>query len=285
MITSSAFVPVPWMDRRGHFAPLKALVFAGVCMPALWLLASTFNDHLGSRPLTVALHESGLWSIRFLVLSLAITPLSQAMGSMRLSAVRRILGVSVFAYAALHFVLYLIDQQGDVGKIFNEITARPYLTLGFIALCGLALMAATSTDRIIAWLGTETWQNVQSLVYAIALLATLHFFMQAKIDVTEPIWMGGLFGLLGLIRFARKMFGDLSALALALLSLLAALLTAFGEAFWYHLSIGAPLGQILLANGDFSFSVRPAWYVLAGGLVLALIRLYRAPLPKRTRRS
>jgi len=280
-----ATLPLPWLDRQGHFATLKASAFAGVLAPALWLFLGLITDQLGSRPLSTILHQSGLWSIRFLVLSLALTPLSQALGTTRLSAIRRIIGVAVFAYAALHFLLYIIDQQADFTKLTTEILTRTYLTIGFFAFCGLFLLAVTSTDRMIARLGTENWRRIQSLTYAIALLATVHFFMQVKVDVGEPLWVGGLFALLIAIRLARKWARDLSAATYALLALLAAAGTALCEALWYHFSVGAPVVQILLANTDTSLGPRPSWFVLLGGLILAFVRLFRAPLPKRGRRG
>ncbi len=171
---------LPWTDRSGHIAPLKCLAFISVLLPALWLLIETSAGLLGSRPVTEAIHQSGLWAIRFLAMSLAITPLIQATRYRKLLTTRRIFGVSVFAYAALHLSLYILDQHFRLAFVVSEIFSRVYLTIGFAAFCGLCVLAATSFDRMIAKLGSARWNRLQQAIYIITVLAVIHFSCNRK---------------------------------------------------------------------------------------------------------
>ncbi len=265
----------PWTDRAGRFAPLKFVVFLGVLTPAAWIAIEAQQGWLGSRPVTEAIHQTGLWAIRLLAMTLAVTPLRGAMRWPKLVSVRRILGVSVLAYAAAHLGLYGFDQHFDLPHIASEIVRRIYLALGFIGFCGLCVLGATSTDGMIARLGARAWGRLQSFVYPIAVLASVHFFMQSKLDVSEPIVMAGVFSLLFGFRIATRLLGDLSPWQVAGLAAAMAFATAVGEALWYGVSIGAPLATVLASNLDFSYAVRPGWFVLGGGMVLCAARLLR----------
>ncbi len=267
---------LPWYDRTGHFSSLRLAVFLAVLAPALWLVVATLNHTLGPRPDTEAIHKTGLWAVRFLALTLAVTPLRYATRFNRLAGVRRMLGLSVLFYALLHLGLYGLSLHGNLLRIASEIVLRLYLTIGFVALCGLILLGITSTDAMIRRLGSRRWTLLHKAVYAIAALGTVHFFMQQKLDVSEPIIMGGIFVLLFAERLARRFFGDLPGPALAILACAAAFVTACGEALWYSYKTGAPIFTILSANLDFSYTVRPAWFVLAAGGILMIARLARA---------
>ncbi len=265
----------PWNDRTGQFSPLRFGVFVALVAPLLWILIQALAHRLGPRPTTEAIHQTGLWAIRFLAVTLAITPLRNATRFARLAAIRRMVGVAVLFYALVHLSLYGFDQHGNLPHIASEILRRIYLTIGFVALCGLLALGITSTDGMIRRLGAKRWGQLHKIVYGIAILGTVHFFMQSKLDVTQPIIMAGIFALLFLERIARRFFGDLNVFALAAVSAVAAAATAFGEAGWYSFKTGAPLLMIVAANLDFSFAVRPAWYVLGSGAVLVVARLMR----------
>jgi sulfoxide reductase heme-binding subunit YedZ len=266
---------LPWTDRSGNLAPLKLITFVGVLAPALWLAVEAAQGSLGPRPVTQAIHQSGLWAVRFLALTLAVTPLRSALRLSKLISIRRILGVSVLAYLVLHVALYVLDQKFRLAHVAAEIASRIYLTIGFVGFLGFLVLGLTSTDRMIARLGSQRWTRIHQFIYLGAVIATVHFFMQSKLDVTEPIMMAGIFALLFGFRLLQRFLGDLSAWHVALLGIAAASLTALGEALWYQLSTGAPLGLVLAANLDFSFAVRPCWYVLAAGFALWLARLAR----------
>ncbi|MEW9808309.1 sulfite oxidase heme-binding subunit YedZ [Mesorhizobium sp. ZMM04-5] len=270
----------PWTDRSGKFSPLKAAVLAAACLPALMLAWSAFSGTLaasapvgplGPRPITEAIHETGEWAIRFLWLSLAVTPLRRIADWPKLILVRRMLGVTALAYALAHFALYAVDLKLDVARIASEIALRFYLTIGFVALVALIALGSTSTDAAIKRLG-RNWVRLHKIVYAIGLLAALHFFIQSKADVYQPTLMAGLFLLMMLYRLAHwRGFAINSPLVLAAIAVLAALCTVAVEYAWYALATGVPPGRVLAANLQFSYSIRPAWWVLAVGAGMAVV--------------
>jgi sulfoxide reductase heme-binding subunit YedZ len=265
----------PWTDRTGRFVLLKFITFGVVLAPAVWLLVEAMTDRLGSRPFTEAIHQSGLWSIRFLAVTLAITPFRRTTRWSRLILIRRMLGLAALGYAVLHLGLYIVDQHFDLLHVAKEILLRIYLLIGFVAFVGLCLLGVTSNEAMIKRIGSERWNALHQIVYGIAALGTVHFFMQSKADVSEPITMGGIIGLLLALRLVVRYVGDPRFGGLIGLAVGSAMTTACLEALWYWLKVGADPSMVLLANFDFSFTVRPAWYVLATGALLVVSRLLR----------
>ena len=182
----------PWLDRGGRFSPLKSIVFALLFAPGLWLAWRLAAGQLGPRPINEIILHTGLWTIRLLLISLAVTPLRQLLRWPQLVTVRRMIGVAAFAYGAAHLTAFATDKAFDLGVIATEIVTRFYLTIGALALAGLAALAATSTDRMVRRLGGRNWRRLHRLVYAIGILGAVHFFLQSKLDVAEPIVMAGL---------------------------------------------------------------------------------------------
>jgi sulfoxide reductase heme-binding subunit YedZ len=270
----------PWNERNGHFSPLKAVVFAGLFVPAAWIVYLAATGALEPKVVTEMIHRTGLWAIRFLLLSLLVTPLIRSARYPKLIAIRRMVGVAAFAYAAAHLTLYVVDQHYNLAHVASEIALRFYLTIGFIAWLGLAALATTSTDAMIRRLGPK-WRTLHSLVYGIGVLALLHFMIQAKADVTEPTIMVGFFLILMLFRAAVKR--QVPAWAAALASVvLATPLTALIEAGWYTLVRHIPFWEVIEANVDPDMAFRPSAFVLAGGAALAVVAvLRRNPAPKR----
>lgn len=267
----------PWTDRSGKFSPLKAAVLAGILVPATLLLYSTWTGALGKslvgplgpRPLTEAIHQTGDWAIRFLMLSLAVTPLRRILNWPKLILVRRMLGLAALFYALAHLALYWADQNFVLARVVSEIVLRFYLTIGFVALLGLSVLGATSTDAMIRRLGGN-WNRLHKIVYAIGVLAALHFFIQTKADVYEATLMAGLFVLLMFYRLAHwRGFNVASPWALAGIAVLAGLLTATIEFAWYGLATGISPWRVLQANLQFSYVIRPSWWVLAVGVAAA----------------
>lgn len=278
-----ASLKTPWTDRTGKFSPLKAAVLAGLCLPALLLayqasvggLTPASTGPLGARPLTAAIHDTGDWAIRFLVLSLAVTPLRRIAQWPKLIIVRRMIGLAALFYGLGHFVLYIADQKWDLVRVASEIALRYYLTIGFVALLGLGVLGATSTDAMIRKLGGN-WNRLHKLVYAIGILAALHFFMQTKADVYQATLIAGLFLLLMIYRLAHARGLALSSpVVLAALAVVGALATAAAEFAWYGLATGIPPTRVLAANLHFAFEIRPSWWVLAAGLAMAALALAR----------
>lgn len=276
----------PWNDYSRRLSPLKLAVFIALFLPALWVAVAYTMDWLGARPLNEAIHQIGLWTIRLIFAALAITPLRQIWQWPRLILVRRMLGVAAFAYVLCHFVLYWIDQSFDVVKIASEIVLRFYLTIGFIALLGLGALAATSTDAMVRRLGRR-WQTLHRIVYGIALLAVIHYWIQSKLDVWEPTIMAGVYlWLMGyrLLLWSVGVRGRLPLPWLAPLALAAPLLTAGGESLYFWLAFGVDPMRVLSVNASLQTGVRPAVVVLALAVAASLIAAARNWLPSPGRR-
>ena len=139
----------PWNERNGRFSPLKAAGFAGLFVPAAWIVYLAATGALEPKVVTEMIHRTGQWTIRFLTLSLLVTPLMRGARYPKLVAIRRMVGVATFAYACAHLTLYVVDQHFDLAHVASEIALRFYLTIGFAAWLGLAALAATSTDAMI----------------------------------------------------------------------------------------------------------------------------------------
>ena len=191
----------PITDRQGRFSPLKAGILALAFLPALVIAYWFLTHQLGPLAVRAALRLIGDWTIRFLVMTLALTPLQRIINWPKIALVRRMLGVTTFAYAMTHFTLYIVNSKFDVGFVASEIIHRVYLTIGFVALLGLSLLAATSFDSSIRKLGRR-WKQIHQLVYGIAGLGLLHYFIQSKIDVSPATLMAGLFILLMIYRLS-----------------------------------------------------------------------------------
>ena len=259
----------PWLERNGRFSPLRLCVFLLLLAPGLWLAANLAAGTLGAKPVTEAIHLSGSWAIRFLVLSLLITPLRRITGWGRIIGLRRMIGLAAAAYAAIHFTLYGLDQGFDLATIASEIVLRVYLAIGFVALVGLVALSLTSTDGAIRRMG-PAWHRLHRIVYPLALLACVHFFIQSKADVSEATLVAGAFAALMLCRGATKAGLPLaSPFVIAGIAVLAGLATAGIEYLWYALATGVPADRVLAANLDFSYSIRPAWWVFGGTMALA----------------
>lgn len=286
MVGMSILQKAPWLER-GRFSAFKTAVLVALCVPLIWTAWSFQAGTLGARPLNAAIHEIGLWGIRILFLSLAITPWRQVWQAPRLMLVRRMIGVTAFAYIIVHLVLYAADQAWNIGKVASEIVLRIYLTIGFVALLGLAALAITSTDAMVKRLGGRKWRNLHRLTYPIALLAVIHHYMQSKVNVDAPLIMSGL--LLWLLAYrvlvAWKDGKRLPLWVVGALSVASAGLTALGEAIYYWIKLNAPIARVLQANLDFDdlTMLRPAMIVLIITLATTLAGIARAriaPKPK-----
>ena len=137
---------VPWRDRHGRFLPLKAAVLFAGCIPGAVLAFWWASGALGGRPVTEVIHGTGDWAIRFLLITLAITPAARVLNWPRILLVRRIVGLTALAYAVTHLCLYVVDQNYNLLVVVSEIFRRFYLTIGFVTLLGLGVLGTTSTD-------------------------------------------------------------------------------------------------------------------------------------------
>jgi sulfoxide reductase heme-binding subunit YedZ len=253
-------------------------------LPALSIAYQAATDELGARPVTEAIHQAGDWALRFLLITLAVTPAQRIFNYPRIVLARRTLGVACAGYAVLHFSFYVLDQHFDVFKVASEIVLRIYLTIGALVLAGLIALASTSTDAAISRLGSARWHRLHGLVYAIAPLAAVHFFIQSKLDLYQPVLMAGFLTWLLAYRVLYRCNGEVTPLHLVLLAVGAAAATAIGEATIYFFTSGVDARRILLAHFDFDLEVRPAWWVLVASLAVAAVALWRQK-PARQRPS
>lgn len=280
-----ATAKTPWNDKAGRFAPLKALALALLCMPAVWLGYRFLFLGLGPRPITEAIHRLGDWAVYFLLITLAVTPARRLFDWSKLIQVRRMVGIAALIYVLGHFTLFLIDSKWDLVFVAREIVFRIYLTIGFLAILGLIALGVTSTDGMIRRMGAREWNTLHNLVYPITALAILHYYMQSKIDVSQPVLMTGFFyWLIGwrvMARFGVKEGG----LPLLGLSVAATILTALTEATWYGVATGVGFWRPLNANLGFSLQIRPAWWVLCAGLAVTVASEVRLRLRGPARRG
>jgi len=155
-------------------------------LPFTVLLWAAFNDGLGANPVERLTHETGEWTLRFLLITLSITPLRQWAGQASLMRFRRLLGLYTFFYVSCHFAIWFIaDHSLDVGAMIEDIIKRPYITLGFSALVLMLPLALTSNQAMMRRLGKK-WKSLHQLVYLILLLGVLHFIWLVKADYLEP---------------------------------------------------------------------------------------------------
>jgi sulfoxide reductase heme-binding subunit YedZ len=263
--------------RRLSLIKLAVLVLS--LLPAAELALRWLTGRMGARPTTEALLWTGDWAVAFLLISLAITPARAVFDWPPLVTLRRRLGLAAAGYALLHFTLYVFDQKWNLVVVALEIVKRFYLTIGFVALLIFVVLSITSTD---GWQRKlrRNWKRLHYLVYPLAVLALVHFFLQSKANVSDAVMAAGLFLWLMLWRLAPR---DIRSrpLILAGLAIVAPILTVVVEALWYWGSKGVPPMRIVEASLDPMLFPRPAHIVLLaalGVLVVALalrIRLWR----------
>lgn len=179
---------------------LKAMIWFGASLPVLRLVILGVTENLGANPIEFIERSTGTWALVFLLLSLIITPLRHLTGQPWLIAVRRLLGLWMFAYACLHLTSYVwLDYQFDWPAIAKDIIKHPYVLVGATAFVLTLPLAATSNQKAIKML-KQRWKTLHTLVYVIAVLALLHYWWLVKKDVTEPVIYSIAFAML---MFAR----------------------------------------------------------------------------------
>ncbi len=167
----------------------KPLVFLACLLPFLLVAGDAFEltGSLGTNPVEEILDRFGNWGLRFVMVTLAVTPLRRLTGWNWLARFRRMLGLFTFFYVLLHFLTWLVLDQGVLmSAIVEDIVERPFITIGFVALLLLTALAATSTSGMRRRLGRR-WQRLHYAVYAAAVLGVWHYWWQVKKDITEPL--------------------------------------------------------------------------------------------------
>jgi sulfoxide reductase heme-binding subunit YedZ len=180
----------------------RAALFAACLLPFARLVYLGFNGGLGSNPVEFVTRSTGWWTLTFLCITLAVTPLRRLVGWNRLLQFRRMLGLFAFFYACLHFATYVwLDVWFDVEAIATDILKRPFITMGFTAFLLLVPLAVSSTTAMQRRLG-RNWQRLHRLVYVAATAGLLHFWWLVKRDITEPAVFAAVLALLLGLRLA-----------------------------------------------------------------------------------
>lgn len=192
---------------RGFTLTLKAVIWLLCLAPLSAMLLGLFElggFSLGANPVEELLHRCGKWGLKLLLVTLAVTPLRWWLGLSWLVAVRRLLGLFAFFYVLLHFLVYLLLDQGlDLAAVAEDVVKRPYITIGMAALVMLIPLAATSTRGMMRRLGRR-WKQLHRLVYLVAILGVWHFYWQVKLDTLEPTLYAGVLAVLLAARYRRR---------------------------------------------------------------------------------
>ncbi|HKO88205.1 MAG TPA: protein-methionine-sulfoxide reductase heme-binding subunit MsrQ [Burkholderiales bacterium] len=186
---------------------LKVFIFISALGPLAYLCFGLFfkPEWLGANPAEYITRMTGDWTLRFLLITLSVTPLRKMFDVNWLLRLRRMLGLFAFAYACFHFLSYIaFDHVFDVGEILLDIAKRPFITIGFIAFVLLIPLAATSTNAMIKRLGAKRWVKLHRAVYAIGILGVTHFWLMVKRDVTEPAIYAAILALLLAYRIYKR---------------------------------------------------------------------------------
>jgi methionine sulfoxide reductase heme-binding subunit len=184
--------PLPW---------LKPGLFIGALAPLGVMVLEAIQGNLGANPIAEIENVLGFTALVLLIASLACTPARRVLGWTWPARIRRQLGLFAFFYVSLHFLTYvLVDQGLDAGRIVDDIVKRPFITVGFAALVLLLPLAFTSTTSSIRRLGYRRWTLLHQLAYVAGVLAVIHFIWRMKIDVSQPLVYAGILAVLLLIR-------------------------------------------------------------------------------------
>ena len=213
----TSVVPPVLQPRR--FAQLQAVLFIAALLPLARLFYLGSAGGLGANPVEFVSRSLGTWTLVALVVTLSITPLRLATGWAWPMRLRRMFGLFTFFYAVLHLGAYLwLDQWFDMAAIWKDVLKRPFITAGFAAMVLLVPLAVTSSNGWVRRLGGRNWQRLHRLVYAVAVLAVVHFWWQkaAKNDVGEPLVYAVVVGLLlglRLLRWTQQRYGSIDSRA------------------------------------------------------------------------
>jgi sulfoxide reductase heme-binding subunit YedZ len=188
--------------KKFLFSPwTKRALFAVCLIPAGILVGRGFEGNLSANPIEFVEHATGDWALRFLLITLAVTPLRKIFEQPLLTRFRRMLGLFAFFYATVHLLFYLIfDQSLDLTAIVADVLKRRYITVGMLGFVLMIPLAVTSTAAMVRRLGPKRWQLLHRLVYFCALAGVIHYYWLVKSDVREPLMYAGIWAVLMLYR-------------------------------------------------------------------------------------
>jgi sulfoxide reductase heme-binding subunit YedZ len=183
----------------------RSLLFLFCLVPAVALVWSVAANDLGANPLEEIRDTTGIWTLRFLLITLAITPLRRLTKWHRVIKIRRMLGLFAFFYAMLHFASYVwLDQFFVLSEMARDFTKRPFIMAGYASFVVLIPLAVTSTPKWIVRLGGKRWQLLHRLIYVSAAAGVLHYVWRVKLDVSRPVIYGVVLAILMILRMFLK---------------------------------------------------------------------------------
>lgn len=185
------------MRRLLYSKWIKAAVFVICLLPLGDLIQRTLQGRLGANPVEFVQHATGDWTLRFLIFTLAITPLRKLTHIPELIRFRRMLGLFAFFYVCLHFLTYIgPDQSFDLAGMWKDVAKRPFITVGFLGFVLLIPLAITSTAGWVRRLGGKRWQMLHRAIYVTAMCGAIHYYWLVKSDVRKPLFYGALVAVL-----------------------------------------------------------------------------------------
>jgi sulfoxide reductase heme-binding subunit YedZ len=190
---------VPWEQRIGltMIRWFKPVVFLACLIPLALLGWKAYSGGLGANPIEVITHATGDWIIRFLLITLSITPIRKLTGRLWLIRYRRMFGVFAFFYGTLHFLTYIwLDKFFDLHEMLHDVAKRRFITVGFTGFVLLIPLALTSTTGWIRRLGGKRWQALHRLIYFSAIAGVIHYWWLVKADIHLPLEYGAILAVL-----------------------------------------------------------------------------------------
>ena len=194
------------MFSTRNFNRSKPVLFILILFPSLLWAYQFVTGNLGVNPIEKLMDELGLMALRLIILTLMITTLSNIKPLKSIVVLRRMIGLFAFYYVSLHFSTYIVlDHFLDIQFIIQDIIKRPFITFGFISFLFLIPLATTSTNNMIKRLGFKLWKKIHYLIYPVAILASMHFYVLVRADKTEPVIYMGIIILLLLHRIFKRL--------------------------------------------------------------------------------
>ena len=194
------------MFSTRNFNRSKPVLFILILFPSLLWAYQFVTGNLGVNPIEKLMDELGLMALRLIIITLMITSLSNIKNLKSIVVLRRMIGLFAFYYVCLHFSTYIVlDHFLDMQFIIQDIIKRPFITFGFISFLFLIPLASTSTTNMIKRLGFKLWKKIHYLIYPVAILASMHFYVLVRADKTEPVIYMGIIILLLLQRIFKKL--------------------------------------------------------------------------------
>ena len=194
------------MFSTRNFNRSKPVLFILILFPSLLWAYQFVTGNLGVNPIEKLMDELGLMALRLIIITLMITTLSNIKPFKSIVVLRRMIGLFAFYYVCLHFSTYIVlDHFLDMQFIIQDIIKRPFITFGFISFLFLIPLASTSTNNMIKRLGFKLWKKIHYLIYPVAILASMHFYVLVRADKTEPVIYMGIIILLLLHRIFKRL--------------------------------------------------------------------------------